>query len=128
MRRVIFSEQAPKAIGPYSQAIACSPGEMVFVSGQIPLVPATMETVSEDVTAQTQQVIENLKAVLAAADCTLHNVVKTTIFLQSMNDFAAVNAVYSQHFVENPPARSTIEVAKLPKNVRVEIEAIAIHR
>ncbi len=126
MRRIIATTKAPKAIGPYSQAIACAAGELVFTSGQIPLDPNTMEIVSEDVTQQTRQVIENLKAVLSEAGCTLADVVKTTVFLKNMDDFANVNAEYEKAFGKNPPARSTVEVSRLPKNVKIEIEAIAM--
>ena len=126
MRRIITTEKAPKAIGPYSQAIACAAGELVFTSGQIPLDPISMEIVSEDVTLQTRQVIENLKAVLSEAGCALTDVIKTTIFLKNMDDFASVNAEYGKAFALNPPARSTVEVSRLPKNVKIEIEAIAI--
>ena len=126
MRRIIATTKAPKAIGPYSQAIACAAGELVFTSGQIPLDPGSMEIVSEDVTQQTRQFIENLKAVLSEAGCTLADVVKTTIFLKNMDDFANVNAEYEKAFGKNPPARSTVEVSRLPKNVKIEIEAIAM--
>lgn len=126
MRRIITTEKAPKAIGPYSQAIACAAGELVFTSGQIPLDPISMEIISEDVTLQTRQVIENLKAVLSEAGCALTDVIKTTIFLKNMDDFASVNAEYGKAFALNPPARSTVEVSRLPKNVKIEIEAIAI--
>ena len=126
MRRIITTEKAPKAIGPYSQAIACAAGELVFTSGQIPLDPISMDIVSEDVTLQTRQVIENLKAVLSEAGCALTDVIKTTIFLKNMDDFASVNAEYGKAFALNPPARSTVEVSRLPKNVKIEIEAIAI--
>ncbi len=126
MRRIISTTKAPKAIGPYSQGIACTTGELIFISGQIPLDPNTMEIISEDITLQTRQVIENLKAVLSEAGCALANVVKTTIFLKNMDDFASVNAEYAKAFGENPPARSTVEVSRLPKNVKVEIEAIAM--
>ena len=126
MRRIITTEKAPKAIGPYSQAIACAAGELVFTSGQIPLDPISMDIISEDVTLQTRQVIENLKAVLSEAGCALTDVIKTTIFLKNMDDFASVNAEYGKAFALNPPARSTVEVSRLPKNVKIEIEAIAI--
>jgi 2-iminobutanoate/2-iminopropanoate deaminase len=120
----ISTKEAPAAIGPYSQAILTS--GMVFLSGQIPLDPKTGEMVTGDVTAQTERVIENLRAVLAAAECTFANVVKTTIFLTNMDDFQAVNAVYSKAFGDHRPARATVAVAALPRGARVEIEAIAI--
>jgi 2-iminobutanoate/2-iminopropanoate deaminase len=120
----ISTKEAPAAIGPYSQAILTS--GMVFLSGQIPLDPKTGEMVKGDVTVQTERVIENLRAVLAAAECTFANVVKTTIFLTNMDDFQAVNAVYSKAFGDHRPARATVAVAALPRGARVEIEAIAV--
>jgi 2-iminobutanoate/2-iminopropanoate deaminase len=123
MKTVISSAEAPAAVGPYSQAI--SVGNFVFCAGQIPLDPATGNLVEGDVTAQTRRVLENLKAVLAAAGVTLSDVVKSTVFLQDMNDFAAMNAVYAEYFAAPFPARSTIQVARLPKDARVEIEVIA---
>lgn len=128
MRRVVHSADAPAAIGPYSQAIAVAPGEMVFCSGQIPLDPVSGQLVDGDVSAQAEQVLANLGAVLLAAGCTFADVVRTTIYLKSMDDFAAVNAVYATRFAENPPARATVEVARLPRDVAVEIDAIAIKR
>jgi 2-iminobutanoate/2-iminopropanoate deaminase len=123
MKTVIASTEAPVAVGPYSQAIAT--GNLVFCAGQIPLDPATGNIIDGDVTAQTRRVIENIKAVLAAADATLNDVVKSTVFLLDMNDFAAMNAVYAEYFAAPFPARSTIQVARLPKDARVEIEVIA---
>jgi 2-iminobutanoate/2-iminopropanoate deaminase len=125
-RDVVTAQDAPKAIGPYSQAIRCEGREWMFLSGQIPLDPASMQVVSDDVQSQAEQVIRNIKAVLASAEMDLRNVVKTTMFLKDMNDFAKVNEIYATHFSENPPARSTIEVARLPKDVKVEIECIAM--
>jgi len=122
MKQIISTDKAPKAIGPYSQAVSVN--GFVFCSGQIPLKP-TGELESGDIKAQTTQVLENLKAVLEAAGTTLENVVKTTIFLADMNDFAAVNEVYGSYFVSNPPARATVQVSRLPKDVKVEIEATA---
>lgn len=124
MKQVIHTNEAPQAIGPYSQAIMA--GNMLFVSGQIPVVPATGEIVSADVEAQTKQCLENLKAVLAAAGLTLADVVKTSVFIKNMDDFGKINGVYGQYFQENCPARACVEVARLPKDVQVEIEAIAI--
>ncbi|MCS7061766.1 MAG: RidA family protein [Anaerolineae bacterium] len=124
MRTVIHTDSAPKAIGPYSQAIALD--QLVFCSGQIPIDPATGNLIEGDIGAQTRRVLHNLSAVLEAAGSSLQHVVKTTVFLQSMNDFAAMNAVYAEFFADNPPARSTIEVSKLPKGALVEIEAIAV--
>ena len=123
-RKVIATTKAPSAIGPYSQAIETS-GTAVFVSGQTPLDPATGSMVSGEIDAQTRQSLLNVKAVLAAAGAEMKNVVKTTVFFTDMNDFAAMNAVYSEFFTENYPARSTVQVSRLPKDARVEIEAIA---
>lgn len=122
-REIIQTSEAPAAVGPYSQAVKA--GGFVFCAGQIPLDPATGELVSGDVTAQTERVLENVKAVLAAAGSSLEQVVKTTVFLQDLADFAAMNAVYARCFPENPPARSTIQVAGLPKGALVEIEVVA---
>ncbi len=120
----IHSDAAPAAIGPYSQAIECD--GWVFCSGQIPLDPDTMELVGQgDVAAQTEQVMNNLRVVLEAAGASLQTVVKTTIFLADMADFAAVNAVYGRHFGDHRPARATIAVRELPKSVDVEIECVA---
>ncbi|MBR6755389.1 MAG: RidA family protein [Peptococcaceae bacterium] len=124
MKQVIHTNEAPQAIGPYSQAIMA--GNMLFISGQIPVVPATGEIVSADVEEQTKQCLENLKAVLAAAEMTLDNVVKTSVFIKNMDDFGKINGVYAQYFQENCPARACVEVARLPKDVQVEIEAIAV--
>ena len=110
MRRVITTNKAPKAIGPYSQGIACSPGTLVFLSGQIPLDPITMQVVDGDIETQTQQVLQNIQALLTAANCDFSNVVKTTIFLKDMNEFARMSAVYESYFSKDPPARSTVEV------------------
>lgn len=124
MKEIIATENAPGAIGPYSQAVKT--GSMVFCSGQIPIDPATGEFVSDDVAEQTEQVLKNLGAVLAAAGTNLNNVVKTTVFLADMNDFTAMNEVYSKFFSENKPARATVQAARLPKDARVEIECIAL--
>ncbi len=124
-RDVIHSEQAPKAIGPYSQAIAAS-GKTVFLSGQIPLDPATMEIVPGDVSAQTERVMKNLEAVLAAAGCGFANVVRCGIFLTDLADFGKVNEVYGRYFPTNPPARATVQVSALPRGSKVEIDCIAV--
>jgi 2-iminobutanoate/2-iminopropanoate deaminase len=124
MKEIISTENAPGAIGPYSQAIKAN--GMVFCSGQIPLDPATGEFVSDDVSEQTHQVFKNLRAVLEAAGASLNSVVKTTVFLADMNDFAAMNAVYGEYFSENKPARATVEAARLPRDAKVEIECIAL--
>lgn len=123
-KEIVATENAPGAIGPYSQAVKA--GEFVFVSGQIPIDPATGSFVSEDVAEQTEQVFKNLSAVLKAAGSSLENVVKTTVFLADMNDFARMNDVYAQYFTGNYPARATVQAARLPKDARVEIEAIAL--
>lgn len=123
-RGSIHTTAAPQAIGPYSQAVTAGP--YVFTSGQIGLDPASGRIVDGDVSAQTRQVMANLAAVLAAAELTFADVVKTTIFLADMNDFAAVNAVYAESFVSAPPARSTVAAAGLPRGALVEIETIAL--
>ncbi len=123
MKEIISTENAPGAIGPYSQAVKT--GNMVFVSGQIPIDPATGQFVSEDVAEQTDQVFKNLRAVLEAAGSSLEKVVKTTVFLADMNDFAAMNEVYGKYFTVDYPARATVQAARLPRDARVEIEAIA---
>ncbi len=122
-RTPVRTPQAPAAIGPYSQAVLS--GDLLFTSGQIPLDPVTGAMVDGDVTAQTRRVMENLSAVLAAAGATFADVVKTTIFVLDLADFAAINAVYATHFSGPPPARSTVQVARLPRDARVEIEMIA---
>jgi len=124
MREVIATMNAPQAIGPYSQAIKA--GGMVFCSGQIALDPASGAIVGSDVAQQTERVLQNLAAVLAAAGSGLDRVVKTTVFLKNMSDFAAVNEVYGRYFKTAPPARSTVEAARLPKDALVEIEVIAL--
>ena len=125
--QVIATDEAPKAIGPYSQAIVS--GDLVFTSGQIPLDPKTQEMVKGDVRTQAERVMENLRSVLEAAGASFGQVVKTTIFLVDLNaDFAVVNEVYGKRFAGSPPARSTVQVAALPKGARVEIEMIAVRR
>lgn len=123
-REQVKTEHAPAAIGPYSQAIKA--GGMVFAAGQIPLDPATGQMVSGDVQAQTERVLENVRAVLAAAGTSFEAVVKTTVFLKSMGDFAAMNEVYARYFTGAAPARSTVAVADLPRGALVEIECIAL--
>lgn len=120
----VSTPHAPQAIGPYSQAIVA--GELVFTSGQIPLDPTTQKMVEGDVRAQAERVMENLAAVLTAAGATFAGVVKATIFLADLNDFATVNEVYGKRFPAAPPARSTVQVAALPKGARVEIDLIAV--
>jgi len=123
MKKIISTTAAPAAIGAYSQAVLV--GEMLYTSGQIPLNPQTMEIESDDVVVQTKQVMENVKAVLTGAGATMENVVKCTVFIADMNDFAKVNEVYATYFTENPPARSCVEVSRLPRDVKVEVECIA---
>ena len=120
--QVIHTDNAPKAIGPYSQAVKA--GNMLFVSGQVPFVPETMEIVEGDVKAQTAQSLKNVQAILAGLD--FSHVVKSTVFIKDMNEFAQINEVYAEFFGENKPARACVEVARLPKDVKVEIEVIAI--
>jgi 2-iminobutanoate/2-iminopropanoate deaminase len=124
MRDVIATKDAPQAIGPYSQAIRAN--GLVFTSGQISIDPANQQLISGDVAAQTERVLRNIEGILAAAGSSIEKVVKTTVFLKSMGDFAAMNEVYGRHFTSAPPARSTVEVARLPKDVLVEIDVIAL--
>lgn len=124
MNEVISTDKAPGAIGPYSQAIKAN--GMIFCSGQIPIDPATGNFVSDDVAEQTAQVFKNLGAVLEAAGSGFGKVVKTTVFLADMNDFAAMNEVYGQYFTDNKPARATVQAARLPRDAKVEIECIAM--
>jgi len=124
-KKIIFTENAPLPIGPYNQAVL--KGNTLYTSGQIALNPSTMELVLDSIEVETKQVMENLKAVLAAADMTFENVVKTTIYIMNMNDFAKINSVYGEYFNEKTaPARETVQVACLPKNVNIEISVIAI--
>lgn len=121
---IIRTDRAPEAIGPYSQAVKAN--GMVFASGQIPLDPATMQIVDGDIRVQTERVLLNLKAVLEAAGTSLDRVVKTNVYLADMNEFAAMNEVYASYFGESRPARATVQVARLPRDVRVEIDVIAL--
>lgn len=123
-KRVIHTEKAPKAIGPYSQAIHI--GNLIYTAGQVALDPATMELVPGGVEEQTRQVLANLKQVLEAAGTSMGKVVKTTVFLKTMDDFARMNSVYAEVFSENPPARTTVAVVGLPKDALVEIECVAL--
>ena len=123
MKQAISSPGAPKAIGPYSQAVRA--GQLLFLSGQVALDPATGQLVDGDISAQTRRVFDNIRAVLDAAGRSFADVVRTTVFLADMNDFAAVNEVYGQYFKEPYPARATVQVARLPKDARVEIDLIA---
>ncbi|MFZ0319299.1 MAG: RidA family protein [Candidatus Sulfotelmatobacter sp.] len=124
MREVISTPAAPQAIGPYSQAIKVN--GFIFTSGQIAIDPSTQQVITGDVAAQTDQVLRNLSEILQSAGSSLGKVVRSTVFLKSMNDFAAMNQVYGKHFNSAPPARSTVEVARLPKDVLVEIDVIAL--
>lgn len=124
MREIVSTEKAPGAIGPYSQAIKT--GGMIFCSGQIPIDPETGEFVSNDIGEQTDQVLKNLSAVLEAGGANLGSVVKTTVFLSDMSDFAAMNEVYGRYFDSNKPARATVQAARLPRDAKVEIECIAV--
>ncbi len=126
MKEVVNTKLAPAAIGPYSQAIVA--GDMVFTSGQIPLSAETGLVVGDDVSAQAVQALDNLKAVLAGAGCGLDDVVKTTVFITDMSKFALVNEIYAKYFTEKAPARSCVEVSKLPKGCLVEVEAIAVRK
>jgi len=123
MKKIISTDRAPKAIGPYSQAVISN--GFAFLSGQIALDPVTNQLIDGDVAAQTERVIENLKGVLEACGSSLSRVVKTTVFLKDMGEFAKMNEVYGRYFAENPPARATVEAARLPRDVRVEIECVA---
>jgi 2-iminobutanoate/2-iminopropanoate deaminase len=124
MKEIITTDKAPGAIGPYSQAIKA--GGFVFCSGQIPIDPATGNFVSEAIGEQTEQVLKNMSAVLEAAGSSLNDVVKTTVFLADMNDFAEMNEIYGRYFSDNKPARATVEAARLPRDARVEIECVAL--
>ena len=124
MKKIVSTSDAPAAVGPYSQAIRS--GNLLFCAGQIPLDPKTGQLVTGDIAAQTKRVLDNVAAVLRAENLSFQHVVKTTIFLIDMNDFQTVNEIYATFFRENPPARSTIAVAALPKGANVEIEAIAV--
>ncbi len=124
MRDVIATDRGPKAIGPYSQAIRAN--GFIFISGQIPLDPKTQQMVEGNIAQQTERVLENLKGILEAAGSSLPHVVKTTVFLKDLNDFAAMNEVYGRYFSAHPPARATVEVSALPKGASIEIELIAL--
>jgi 2-iminobutanoate/2-iminopropanoate deaminase len=124
LKEIISTDRGPKAIGPYSQAVRAN--GFVFVSGQIPLDPATQQLVAGDVQAQTERVLQNLQGILEAAGSSLDHVVRATVFLADMNEFAAVNEVYGRYFRGQPPARSTVQVARLPRDVRIEIDVIAL--
>lgn len=124
MREIVSTDRGPKAIGPYSQAVKAN--GFIFISGQVAIDPATNQLVEGDIAKQTERVMENLKGIVEAAGSSLHKAMKTTVYLKDMNDFAAMNEVYGRYFSSAPPARATVEVARLPKDVRVEIELIAL--
>ena len=126
MKNILSTDKAPAAIGPYSQGVSAPLRSIVISSGQLPVDPATGAFAEGGIAGQTRQSLENVKAVLAADGCTLEDVIKTTVFLKDMNDFTAMNEVYATFFPTNPPARSAVEVARLPKDAMVEIEAIAV--
>ena len=123
MRQTISTEKAPKALGPYSQAVVY--GGLAYLSGQIPIDPASSKVIEGGISAQTDRVLTNIKAVLEACGASLDSVLKTTVYLKDMDDFAPMNQVYERYFPNNPPARSTVQAAKLPRDVSVEIDAIA---
>ena len=126
MKEILQTDNSPAAIGPYSQGVKCKKENFIFTSGQIPLDPQSMAVVSSNIKEQTIQVIKNLEAVLRQGNSSLENVVKTTIYLTDMNDFATVNKIYEEFFYKSLPARSTVEVSRLPKNVKIEIDAISL--
>lgn len=125
MRKKIYTDAAPAPIGPYSQAVIGS-GCVVFTAGQIPIDPTSGQIVANDIKAQTNQVLKNLVAILEAGGATLQSVLKTTVYLTDMNEFAGMNEVYGEYFSESPPARTTVQVSRLPRDVKVEIEAVAL--
>jgi len=123
-KEIISTDMAPKAIGPYSQAVKV--GNFLFISGQIPIDPKTGELIEGNIKEQTKRVLENLKGIIESLGGSLENIIKTTVFLKNIEDFHDMNEIYAEYFKENPPARSTIEVSRLPRNVSIEIEAIGI--
>ncbi len=125
-RKVVYTEKAPKPVGPYSQAIIA--GDFIFTAGQIPIDPKTNQIVQADIKEQTRQVLENLKAVLESAGATFDDVVKVTVYMKDLNEFSAMNEVYSEYFKNSPPARTTVEVSRLPRDVKIEIDLIAVKK
>ena len=126
MKQIIKTPEAPSAIGPYSQGISIPCGKVIYTAGQIAINPKTGELVNGGIVEQTKQALENIKAILIAAGASMEQVIKTTVFLHSMDDFTLMNETYARYFSTNPPARSTVEVARLPKGAKVEIEAVAV--
>ena len=122
--KIVSTPEAPAAIGPYSQAVVV--GNLVFLSGQIPLDPVTMKIIGEDIETQTRQVFKNIRAILKAENLTLNSVVKCTVFMKNLDDFAKMNTIYAEEFGEHKPARSTVQVARLPKDALIEIECVAV--
>jgi 2-iminobutanoate/2-iminopropanoate deaminase len=126
MKKIVYTEKAPRALGPYNQAVIGTGNGLIFTSGQLGIDPKTGELAGPNIIAQAHQVLNNLKEILAAAGCGFENVIKSTIYLKNISDFAEFNAVYAEHFIIDCPARSTVEVARLPKDALVEIEMIAL--
>ncbi|WP_072150330.1 RidA family protein [Candidatus Kryptobacter tengchongensis] len=125
-KKIVYTEKAPKPVGPYSQAVIA--GDFIFTAGQIPIDPKTNQVVQGDIKEQTKQVLENLKAVLEASGATFDDVVKVTVYMRDLNEFSAMNEIYSEYFKNSPPARTTVEVSRLPRDVKVEIDLIAVRR
>ncbi len=125
-KKVVYTEKAPKPVGPYSQAIIA--GDFIFTAGQIPIDPKTNQIVQGDIKEQTRQVLENLKAVLEEAGASFDDVVKVTVYMKDLNEFSAMNEVYSEYFKNSPPARTTVEVSRLPRDVKIEIDLIALKK
>jgi len=128
LHQIIRTDRAPAAIGPYSQAVTLQQGALIFTAGQLGIVPGTGEMIAGDIEAQTRQAIENLRVILEAAGSDLSGVVKTTVFLKNLDDFAVMNRIYAEYFSAQAPARSTVQVARLPKDGLIEIEAVAEKR
>ncbi|CUS89660.1 endoribonuclease L-PSP [Candidatus Kryptobacter tengchongensis] len=125
-KKIVYTEKAPKPVGPYSQAVIA--GDFIFTAGQIPIDPKTNQVVQGDIKEQTKQVLENLKAVLEASGATFDDVVKVTVYMRDLNEFSAMNEIYSEYFKNSPPARTTVEVSRLPRDVKIEIDLIAVRR
>lgn len=125
-KKIVYTEKAPKPVGPYSQAVIA--GDFIFTAGQIPIDPKTNQVVQGDIKEQTKQVLENLKAVLEASGATFDDVVKVTVYMRDLSEFSAMNEIYSEYFKNSPPARTTVEVSRLPRDVKIEIDLIAVRR